>query len=323
MGIRDLTFLKLGSLGIFAGLWVSCTSDQGRLIEKDLSGYVIVSTVATAPSTGPGLLSLVSPDGAEVTTIGDFYSSAEFVTGLAYLGNNRIVLSVDGADRINQYNLTTGVMSSFAVNVNVTATPLRQMAITNDKSLFVVESNTNAVEKIDASGSRVGAPFIATTTGSCVLATPYGIAYDPINNQIAVISSPGGGAGRLSIYDASSGACVTHVTAAPLNAGAPVGIAYHSLAQKFIVSFNTIHAIYAFDLDGTNGTQIYLNSSIISSPRALATDTSGAIYVGSDGTDTVEKLSWSGTGSATRALAGPLVGPSINSQNPTSILVIQ
>lgn len=303
-------------------LWLhpGCSSEDGLFVDTNFSGYVVVASVATAPSTGPGLLSMVSPDGDSQTALRDFFVSSEFATGLVYLGNSQIAMAVDGADRIDALNLLTGLVAPFSVNVNITATPLRQMARTRDGSVFVVESNGNTIEKVDASANRVGTPFIGTTTGACVLSAPYGIAYDPINNRIAVISSAA--SGRLSIYDANLGTCVAHVTAAPFNSGTPVGIAFHSLSQKYIVSFNTSHAIYAVDLDGTNATQIYLSSSIVNSPRALAADDSGNIYVGSDGTDTVEKLYWSGTGSATRALAGPLLGPSVYTQNPTAILVI-
>jgi hypothetical protein len=61
---------------------------------------------------------------------------------------------------------------------------------------------------------------------------------------------------------------------------------------------------------------------VINTPRAITVDSSGYIYVGSSGTDTIEKLSYSGVGSATRALTGALIGPGIYSQNPTSIVVI-
>lgn len=313
-------------LGVFlALLFVACSSGTSRFIApseaaRSYSGYVMVATVATAPSTGPGILTLVSPDGTDVSVVQDLFISSEYVTGLAYLGSDRVAVGVDGADRIDVYNLLTGALTAFAVNVNITATPLRNMVSTADGSVYIVESNTNTVEKVDSSGSRVGAPFLPTTVGSCVLSAPYGVAYDSANGRVAVISSAA--SGRLSIYNDTTGTCIAHVTTAPFNSGFPAGIAYHAPSGKYIVTFNTSHAIYSVDANGANAAQIYLNSAIINTPRTVATDTAGNIYVSSEGTDTVEKLYWSGSGTATRALSGPLLGPSVYSQNPTAILVI-
>ena len=126
----------------------------------------------------------------------------------------------------------------------------------------------------------------------------------------------------MSIYDSTGSSCVAHITAAPLNGGTPTAVAYHAATNKILVTFATTHAIYAFDPDGTNATQIYLNSTVINTPRALATGANGSIYVGSSGTDSVEKLSWNGTGTASRVGSIALIGPGLYTQNPTAIVVV-
>ncbi|MES2854395.1 MAG: hypothetical protein V4692_00965 [Bdellovibrionota bacterium] len=295
----------------------STTFDNISVLSVPSRG-LLISTLTTDPSTGPGVVTLFNSHGSLSRIVRDFFSSSEFATGLVLGTGNRVYIAIEGSDRVEELNLVTNVSTQFASGF-LAGSPLRQMTRSSDGSIFVVESATNTIEKIDASGARAGGPLIPTTVGACVLATPYGITYIPTSDRIAVISSAA--AGRLSIYD-SNGACIGHITGAPFSTGTPTGIAYHALSDKLLVTFSGSHAIYSFDTNGGTATQIFLNSAIVNAPRAIAVDADGYIYVGSNGTDTIEKLFYDGTGVATRALAGPLIGPSIYTQNPTSILVL-
>lgn len=284
-----------------------------------LSGNVIVTTVTTDPSTGPGVVSMIDQLTGQVSILADYFENSNFATGVAMLGAESIVAAVEGVDRLDRIDLRTGQTTTFAVHTGLSANVLRNTAVAGDGSVFVIEQNLNTIEKFSASGSRVGNPFINTTTGACVLSNPYGIAYIPGLERIAVINS--NAAGRLLIYDLN-GNCISSVTAAPFNANTPTAIAYHARSNSLLTTFVGSHAIWATTTAGASPVQIYLNSAIINTPRAIATDASGAIYVGSSGTDTVEKLSWSGSGLATRALPGPLAGPSVYTQNPLAIVVV-
>ena len=310
-------FLKY-SLLISTFLLLSCSSDEVSFVKS--GPYIVVASVATGPATGPGLVTAYDSNGSIVQILADYFSQGtNYAAGVAHRGDLNFAVSVDGTDRVDLINLITGTTSSVN-NSNISATPVRHIAVDTTGSFFVAESNTNTIEKFDSTNARVGNPFIATTTGSCVLASPWGVAVNPTNNRIAVISSAA--SGRFSLYN-SDGTCNTHTTAAPFNAGTPTAIAYHPLSGKWIVTFATSHAIYAVNENGSSPTLIYQNSTLINTPRAVACDSQGHIYVGSDGTDTVEKLYWSGTGSATRALSGPFAGPNISTQNPTSIAVAE
>ncbi len=284
------------------------------------SGNIIVSTVATDPATGPGLVTMFNSRGALVSLMRDLYSSSEWATGTAFLSPYTIVSSIQGTVRLELTDIRTNSYTSIA-NANLTSAPIRQIAVDSAQSIWIVEAAAaqQDIEKFTVSGQRVGNPFIPTTVGSCVLATPWGIAYMPNLNYIAVISSAV--AGKLDVYD-TNGNCINQVVAAPLNAGTPTGVAYHSTSGMLLVTFATSHAIWAMNFDGTGATQIYLNSAIINTPKAIATDAQGNIYVGSNGTNTVEKIYWSGSGAATRVLSGPFIGPGAYSQHPTSITVI-
>jgi hypothetical protein len=305
-------------IGSLFFLLISCSSDEVSLVKN--GPYIAVTSVTTAPATGPGIASVYNRSGELVTILKDYAAGgAEFGAGIAHLGSLTFAIAVDGTDRVDIVNMLTGSTSALT-NGALTATPIRHLATDTEKSIFVVESNLNTIEKFTAAGSRVGNPFIATTTAPCVLASPWGVAVNPTTNRIAVISSAA--AGRFSLYN-SDGSCNTHVTAAPFNSGTPTAIAYHPTTGRWLVTFATTHAIYAVSETGGSPTLIYQNSTLINTPRAIASDSEGNIYVGSDGTDTVEKLYWSGTGSATRALAGPFAGPGINTQNPTAITVAE
>lgn len=297
---------------------------QGRVVSKS----IVVTTVATDPSTGPGLVSYFESDGTIIRTLKDYFSSGTgFPTGSAFVPPDSVLIMVENTlDVGDLFNLRTGeTRNSVLFSSFLSGTPVRQIAYSEtEDAAYILEvqaGNTGTIEKfILGTGQRLGNPFIPTTVGSCVLQNPYGVVFVPSTQRLYVISASGT-AGRLSVYD-TSGNCVQQITAAPFNAGTPSGIAYHKNSNKLIVSFATSHAIHAMNLDGSGATQIYLNSSIVNTPRAITSDEDGYIYVSSSGTDTVEKLSYSGTGLATRALSGPLIGPSIFSQNVTSITVV-
>lgn len=282
------------------------------------SGDIIVSTITTEPATGPGLVTIFSPTGSVISTLRDFFSTGEWASGSGFYPPSTLYVAVEGTDRLESIDLQTNVVTPIT-NVQLSATPLRQIAVTSTGNVFVAESNQNTVERF-SNGKRDGNPYIPTTVGSCVLSTPYGVAVNSANGDIAVVSSPGA-AGRLSIYD-SSGGCRAQITTGTIASGTPAAIAYHAPSGKYLIASATTHAIHAYDSLGATAELIYLNSSIINTPRAITTDANGFIYVGSSGTDTVEKLSWSGSGPAVRVGNGPLLGPGIFTQNPTSITVV-
>ncbi len=320
--IQRLMNLKIAlSISIIAmTLLSSCMGTAPFTNSTSYSGNVIVTTIATDPATGPGLVTMYNSSGAVVSLLRDLYSTGEWASGSAFVAPYTIVTSIQGTTRLELTDIRTNSIASI-VSVSLTSAPIRQVAVDGAGSMWVVESAVaqQDVEKFTASGQRVGNPFIPTTVGACVLATPWGITYMPNTGYIAVISAAA--AGRLSVYD-TNGNCINHVTAAPLNAGTPTGVAYHPTTGMLIITFATTHAIWAMNYDGSGATQIFLNSSIINTPKAVAADAQGNIYVGSNGTNSVEKLYWSGTGTATRVLSGPFAGPGAYTQRPTSITVI-
>lgn len=294
------------------------------ILGVDYSGYVVVTTVATDPATGPGIVSLFKPDGTLAEIIHDYYSNGtEFVSGSSFVPPNRIVYTVNGANRLESYNLaersttllnTSGLVGFSLRNIAYSAT---------DEAVYVVKTTpTAAVDKFNVdTGTR--SPLIPATVGACALATPYGITRISTTNQIAVISLAV--SGRLSIYD-NNGGCISHFAGAAypaLNAGTPTGVTYHAPTNKLLITQATTHQIWAMNLDGTGSVKIFDSPTIITTPRTITTDAAGNIYVASIGTDTIEKLTWSGSGLAVRATSVPFIGTQVLSQNVTSISVIE
>lgn len=284
------------------------------------SGSVVVTSTAVDPATGPGFVSWWDGNGSFKALLRDLYSGGEFATGSGFISPDKIILAIDGSDRLEILNLSNNTNTG-VFNAGLAGAPLKHVAIDPvDGSIYVAEFASNTVEKFTAEGKRIGNPFIPATVGSCALASAWGLTVIPATQELVVVSTPSA-TGRFSKYT-KDGACVTHVTGGIWAAGTPAAITYHAKSDKLIVAMGTTHTLYATDLNGGSGTSIFLNTAVVSTPRALASDAEGYLYVGSSGTDTVEKLYYSGTGSATRATTGPLLGPNQFTQNPTSITVI-
>lgn len=333
-GLRSTLFASLISL-VFLG----CQGDKpfdGFTSQGIPSGYIVVTTNQTDANASTGIVSIWTPEGDLYSTMLDLSTTSEWAAGSVFLPPDRIALSIEGTDRLGVVNFFNPMVEAPPIYQSVTyltSTPVRQVTMQVEHgqyAFYVAEGNQNTVEKFvlrpdSTSGARAGNPFIpanVTTNGvTCALAAPWGLTSIPTTSRIAVISTAA--SGRLSIYD-QDGNCVAHLTGGTLGAGTPIAVAYHAQADKLLVTFATSHAIYAFPADGSSnaGTLVYQNSAIINTPRAITTDSDGNIYVGSVGTDTIEKLTWTGTGLATLATSGPLIRNSIFTANPTSITVI-
>lgn len=292
------------------------------------SGYILVSTVKTAQTTttvpaGPGLLTLFDPQGRLVSVVKDYYSSGEYINGMALASATRVLLSTDGTDRVEVLNLLNSIIDIFTNNSQITGAPMRQMTTDTSGNVYIIENNgaTSQIEKADSSGIRVGNPFIATTTGSCNLnaANPFGVTYIPNSGNLAVTlfrnTAP-----TLFVYSASDGSCVSTVSSVPFDSGFPTAIAYHPQTNKLLVVRFSDNKIYSTDTSGGSAS-LLLTSTRIGAPTALFVDSQGFVWVGSSTNSTVEKFSFDGT-TLSFMTSSPLINTSVYVQNPTSIVVI-
>lgn len=297
--------------------------DQLTVQSSNLSGSIIVAGGATA-LTAPGTVALFDRTGAFVRQLKDHYADTEITSGLAVFGNTIFTL-VDGSDRVDAVNASTGISSSWLSNPQV-AGIFRHMAVDSQGYLYVVESNTGTsnrgvIEKVDLNGQRAGTPFINTDTGTtpaCALQNPFGITFIPTLNQIVVTNF---NTGRLLIYNATTGACVNSVNNAAFTSGNPAGVVYHSQTNKLLIAKVGTDTIIASNVDGTNPITVYNNTTRVQDPYAIAVDSEGYVYVGSSVQDSIEKFSFNGT-TLTPVQGGPWISTGIYVLNPTALAVM-
>jgi len=289
----------------------ACKQESVSLFENasTLSGSIVVS------SSVLNSVMLFNPDGSFERVVRDYSFPLETPYGIGVIGGGRVVVAVEGTDRLETLDLTGAALpSNFHLSPNLSSSPIQGVVVDASGNVFVSEASTNTIEKFNSSGVRQGNPFIAATVGTCVLNTPRHIAALP-GGGIAVVGS---GNDRLSIYDASGG-CVATVTGAPFGSNDPYGVAYDSASDKIIVAFYNNSAIVSLNPNGTGVTQIYLNTSVIQGPVSVAADGQGFLYVASLALDTVEKLSYPGGATATRVGSSPFMPPSAHLRDPTSV----
>jgi hypothetical protein len=301
------------------------------------SGSIIVTSNANG-AAGPGLISVWTPSGELDRVIYDYTKvTTGYASGLAYIAPNMLLAVTDtGGSASNDFLDFFDYDTPFANPVNLfsslvsggAGTYMRQMAMTVDATTgrrlaFVSESGSNRIARLSSPNGTKATDFNFTrdynfsANGTCTLTTPYGVALIPTTGYIAVVHSAA--AGRVNIF-AQDGTCIGSTAMANF----PTGAAYHAKSGKILVTYQTTHAIYAHNATtgaASPATAIYTSAGQLSTPKAIATDANGYIYVSSDGLDQVVKLYWDGV-SATATYVGTAVGSSVFTQNITSITVV-
>lgn len=339
------TKLSLIMMILSALLWTACggkeTFDQFEDLASSTreipSGSIIVTSNSNG-TTGPGIISVWTPSGNldrviyDYTKLGTGYSS-----GIGLLTNGLFLAVTDsggGASNdwmdLFDYNapLSNPVNLFGSLSSGGATTYMRQMAIvestvSNRYYAFISEAGNNRVTRLSspvattAGGFNFTRDFNFIANGTCTLGTPYGVSYIPSSGNVAVVASAA--TGRVNIFDVS-GNCVGSTSIA----NTPTGSAYHALADKLLVTYAGNSSIMAHNITtgaASPATAIYTSAGQLSTPRAIATDSKGYIYVGSDGLDQVVKLYWDGV-SSTASYVGVIVGTSVFTQNITSITVV-
>lgn len=301
------------------------------------SGSIIITSNSNG-TTGPGIISIWTPAGTLDRVIYDYTKvSVGYASGISVLDNGKFMAVTDSGggasnDSLDLFDYATPFANPISLfstlSSGAATTYMRNMATvkstsTNRYYSFISESGNNRVTRLSspvsttASGFNFTRDFNFAANGSCTLATPYGVSYIPSSGNIAIISSAA--SGRVNIYDVN-GICVGSTAMT----NTPTASAYHSLGDKILVTYAGNSSISAHDVTtgaANPATAIYTSAGQLSTPRAIATDSKGFIYVGSDGLDQVVKLYWDGV-SASATYVGVIVGSSVFTQNITSITVV-
>lgn len=336
---KSLTFIAIAA-GLFQ-LGCSGNTPFDQLVSTQASAIPsgsIIITSNTNGTTGPGLISVWTKDGDldrvlyDYTKVGTGYAS-----GLAFVAPSMLFAITDtGGGASNDFLDLFDYLTPFANPTNLfsslasggATTYMRQMALvtnttTNHFNAFIAESGNNRVARLSSPIGTGGSSLNFTrdynfaANGTCTLATPYGISAIASTGNLAVVSSAA--SGRVNIFD-QSGTCIGSTAMTNF----PTGAAYHAKSNTVLVTYATTSAITAHDITtgaATPVTAIYTSPAQLSTPRAIATDAAGYIYVSSDTLDLVVKLYWDGV-TATASYVGTAVQASVFTQNITSITVV-
>ncbi len=326
------------SLILFFSSLVGCSGnipfDQLAASQSVIASGSIIITSNSNGTTGPGIISVWTSAGALDRVIYDYTKvTTGYASGIAFVAPTQIFAVTDtGGGASNDFLDLFDYSTPFANPTNLfstlvsggATTYMRQMALVTDVATdhyyaFIAESGSNRVARLSSSISNLNftRDYNFAANGTCTLATPYGVAYIPSTGNLGVISSAA--SGRVNIYDLT-GTCVGSTAMTNF----PTGAAYHSVSGKLLVTYATTSAVTAHNVStgaASPASAIYTSAGQLNTPRAIATDDDGYIYVGSDGSDLVVKLYWDGV-TATATYVGTVIQNSTFSQNITSITVV-
>lgn len=228
-------------------------------------------------------------DGHLVDVAYDGSSATEIPKGLAPYDPFSFAVLVDGADRISKLNVLDMTMSNLAVDANLTGT-LYQMAWDEANGrYYAVEGNT--IEAFTKSGARLGAPYIATTVGACVLSTPRGLTVTR-DGRLIVTSTVNN---RIAVYNISTATATCISTNTNFGTSQPAAVIEHTDGLLYIAGYNN-GIIYSLPSSGvgTPTTVWAANLTVIRNPTSLLEMPDGTLLVGSDFTNSVERITTAG-----------------------------
>lgn len=297
------------------------------------SGSIIITSNANG-TTGPGIISVWTSSGALDRVIYDYTKvTTGYASGVAFIAPTQIfAVSDTGGGASNDFLDLFEYSTPFANPTNLfstlssgaATTYMRQMAMVTDSVsdryyAFIAEAGSNRIARLSSPISSLNftRDYNFAANGTCTLATPYGVSYIASSGNLAVVSSAA--TGRINIFDLT-GTCIGSTSMTQF----PTGAAYHAVSDKVLVTYATNSSISAHNI--STGAQspasaIYTSPAQLNTPRAIATDEDGYIYVGSDGSDQVVKLYWDGV-TATATYIGTIIQNSVFTQNVTSITVV-
>jgi hypothetical protein len=288
MGFLNETkkFLVLFATALVLG---SCASENSEFYYANLG--VGAPKIIVASNTAAGFaLAMYDIDGNLVRELADYNPSNIAPRGLVALNQFEFLVAYDGTniDGVNRFSILDGDRP-FVQDTNL-AGNIFQLRRHEDHGTFVIE--TNNIESFDDQGERINAPRIATTIGSCVLATPRGMTFNAAGNLVVV----GTGNDDILVYDVTDPANTACVRANGTFAGTvdPVAVLAHSDGFLYVATQGD-DRIYRFSGDGSGlPTVVFNNISFVNNPTALVEMPDGSLLIASDGTNTLVNISTSG-----------------------------
>lgn len=225
-------------------------------------------------------------EGNNLGRIIDYRRDSLTPRGLAPFDHQSFLVSLDGTDQIQRVFLdgsTQTFHSSIQLNGNIY--DMEQDSVGN---YYVIESNR--IEVFDSSGNHEPTLLINTTVGSCTLSNPRGMT---VNSSGNLVVTNQGGTDDVLVYDIS-GASPTCLSATAFGNN-PYDVIEHSNGQLYIVTQGD-DQVYSANADGSGATVVWpVDLTLIRDPTAILELPDGTLLVASSYTDTVERITTSGT----------------------------
>lgn len=273
-----------------SGLITSCASKEGSFFAASLGlGEDLILVVgAGVAATTNWAITVYDTNGNLLDILADYGKTAEQPHGIAVFDSFNFIVAVDGTDRLEKVNIFGG--NTLWTNHPQLTGNLFDIKKDASGNFYVVESNT--IERFDSSGNRANGtsatPYIAATTGACVLNTPHGIDINA-DGQLVAVSS---GNSTLSVYNVSTSAasCVAQVAFG----NAPYDVVSHSDGNLYVIT-QTNDAVYQANAQGGGATLIWNTAVTTYNPSAIAALPNGNLLVASQGNDGIDLISTSGS----------------------------
>ncbi|MFP5520243.1 MAG: hypothetical protein ACLGGX_10085 [Bdellovibrionia bacterium] len=163
-----------------------------------------------------------------------------------------------GLRRLEKIEKNSWARSIFSNNTTALSTPLRSFIRLNNGD-FVI-SKSSALEYINASNARIGAPYINPTAAPCNTSTTLISKVLQLNNGNFVFIHAAASQNRIGIFSATGGTACLTAQAAPVATAFPSAMAYDRINNKLFVAYAgnstavDLNSIYAYDINETTNT---------------------------------------------------------------------
>lgn len=317
--------LKYLAFALLAILVSACSVPKGTLFYGALGKGESVLIIANGVTGGPQAIAAYKADGTLLEILTDLTYDNLTPKGLAKMDAWNFVVALDGGSDFLAKVATIGGYSTFVNNSNFNGT-IYQMAYDDvSKTYFTIETNT--IEGFDNTGNRIQSgvnPVINTTVGSCVLATPRGLAIDSTNRRLFVTN---GAANSLLVYDLTSASAPTCLRVnATMGNNVPVPVIVHSSGYVYSATQTAAsRKIWAIASDGSGtATGVYTDvaGTVLNAPTAMVEMPDGTVLVANQGTAQIDRFTVSGTSAATRYGTTPFIKDAFTT-NVNQMLIMQ
>lgn len=260
-------------------LSLGCGEKNGAFLQMPEALRSEAYLVVASGDNNHASVTLFTLEGQYINRLIDFLDIGGLPRGLAILDPTQLIVASEYVDSLYTVNLS-GERDGFYVG-NLYAGNIYDIAKDSKNNVYAVESN--AIEKFDPDGNRIGNPYQSGNLGICQINGPRNI-FVSSDDRLFIANS--GGSDQVSVLDVS-GDSPTCVTSLALGNN-PYGIIQHTNGYVY-VSTQGDDQIWRLNEDLSNPTVIWSTDlTVLRDPSAIVEMPDGTIAVASSYTDSIE-----------------------------------